>query len=303
MNDDPEAFRVRDAEARGLTPAALRRVEWELPFHGIRRWHRDTGPPRGVRDRVVDLCRALLPALPEGAFFSHVTAAILWGLPLPAALESHDAPLHVTTRSGNALRRRGVVGHLRRSAPPHVLRAGIPVSTPIDTWVDCRATLDDIELVVVGDALAGEWSPYRGAHHCDPSDLVAAARKAIGKGSARLRRAATRIRAGSKSPQETRLRLALVESGLPEPEINVTKYGPDGAWLGAADLAYDEHRLAIEYEGDYHRTDRDQWFADIARRERFDDAGWRTARVTAADMRHLDALCTRIARLHRERTP
>ncbi|MCU1349283.1 MAG: hypothetical protein JWO56_2313, partial [Acidobacteria bacterium] len=56
------------------------------PFHAI---HVST-VPRTVRD----LCRAYLPLLPEGALFSHQTAAALLGIPLPGS--PIGEPLHVS---------------------------------------------------------------------------------------------------------------------------------------------------------------------------------------------------------------
>ena len=42
--------------------------------------------------------------------------------------------------------------------------------------------------------------------------------------------------------------------------------------------------MIFEYEGDGHRTDRDQWLDDIDRRELFEDAGFRVVRVTTRDV-------------------
>ena len=61
--------------------------------------------------------------------------------------------------------------------------------------------------------------------------------------------------AGSASPGETRLRLALVRAGLPEPELNVRLYGVDGRYLGKPDIVYRRQRVVFEYEGDGHRLD------------------------------------------------
>ncbi len=53
-------------------------------------------------------------------------------------------------------------------------------------------------------------------------------------------------------------------------------------------------RIAIEYEGDVHRLDRDTFRDDIDRRERFEDAGWRVIRVTAEHLQRPHALVERI---------
>ncbi|WP_054686423.1 endonuclease domain-containing protein [Microbacterium sp. No. 7] len=57
-----------------------------------------------------------------------------------------------------------------------------------------------------------------------------------------------------------------------------------GAWIAQVDLAYLAQKLAIEYEGDHHRTDAGQWAKDVDRIERLQAAGWRVIRVTRADL-------------------
>jgi len=44
-------------------------------------------------------------------------------------------------------------------------------------------------------------------------------------------------------------------------------------------------KIALEYEGDHHRTDRRQFRRDIRRFEALADMGWLTIRVTAEDTR------------------
>jgi very-short-patch-repair endonuclease len=50
------------------------------------------------------------------------------------------------------------------------------------------------------------------------------------------------------------------------------------------DLAFPERRVAVEYQGDHHRTDRALYQQDIYRRERLAAAGWETVFVTSADL-------------------
>jgi len=100
----------------------------------------------------------------------------------------------------------------------------------------------------------------------------------------RLERVAKRVRIGSRSAQETRVRLLLVGAGLPEPLINHLWTGPDGGTT-EGDLVYPEERVWIEVEGDQHRTDRTQWRKDVVRYERLTDLGWRVVRISADDLR------------------
>jgi very-short-patch-repair endonuclease len=100
-----------------------------------------------------------------------------------------------------------------------------------------------------------------------------------------------------RSPRETRLRLLVLDSGLPEPEINYWIYDDRGRFLTESDLVYPREKVVLEYEGDHHRTDVKQWRKDIARRESLEDAGWRVIRVSADDLDlYPDRLITRIRR-------
>jgi very-short-patch-repair endonuclease len=83
---------------------------------------------------------------------------------------------------------------------------------------------------------------------------------------------------------ETKLRLALVGSGLREPVIGHTITTPDGAFIGTPDLAYIPERIAIEYEGDGHRTDRRVFQGDIERRELMQEQDWYVIRVVSSHL-------------------
>jgi very-short-patch-repair endonuclease len=68
------------------------------------------------------------------------------------------------------------------------------------------------------------------------------------------------------------------------------------------DLAYPEWRVVLEYEGDGHRTDPQQWRRDISRREAFEDAGWRVIRVTGGDvLTEPEAFLARVCRILAQR--
>ena len=69
------------------------------------------------------------------------------------------------------------------------------------------------------------------------------------------------------------------------------------------DLAYPELRIAIEYEGDGHRTDRTQWRRDIRRQRELEDLGWIVIRLTEHDLHDgLASFLTRIRRAIATRT-
>lgn len=87
------------------------------------------------------------------------------------------------------------------------------------------------------------------------------------------------------SPLETDLRLLLNDAGLPEPALDVEVRDPDGRLIAILDAAYPGPRVAIEAEGDHHRTDAAQWARDIERQAALTARGWEVVRVTSAHIR------------------
>ena len=113
-----------------------------------------------------------------------------------------------------------------------------------------------------------------------PDRLISYSNGYGGAGATFARRAARLVRRRVDSPGESKLRLCLVLVGLPEPRCNVT-LGTDDRPIGRVDLLLEEYRLILEYEGDHHRTDKDQWNLDISRVEELTAEGYRVLRVTA----------------------
>ncbi len=153
------------------------------------------------------------------------------------------------------------------------------------------------ELVVAGDFLVRRKRPLSTL----PLLREAVARMARMRGASRLRQAVQEVRPGTDSPPESRVRLVIVRSGLPEPTVGHTVIDTDGYFVGTPDLAYIPERIAIEYEGDGHRTDARVFRDDIARRELFEIAGWRVLRVTSDDLRDTVHLVERVRRLLAQR--
>ncbi|QKS17128.1 hypothetical protein HUN59_13735 [Curtobacterium sp. Csp2] len=280
-------FRVREALHRGVSQAVLRSRRLVRPFHGTRSWT----TPRSHDE----LARAVAPRLRRDQAFSHATAAHLLGIPLPVRLE-RDRRVHVTTiGTDQALRVRGTIGHRTRQGRIRVVHSGTAaLVAPEDTFVMLATALTVDELVVVGDALVG-WLNW-----CTVDELRRALRRHRGaRGTRRARAALELVRVGSRSPGETRLRLALVRRGLPEPLRNHDVI-ERGRWIACVDLAYPYARVAIEYESDLHRTDARTFRKDLTRGERLKDVDWWLVRATADDVGPLvDEFVRRVARLLR----
>jgi hypothetical protein len=105
----------------------------------------------------------------------------------------------------------------------------------------------------------------------------------------------------AESPMETRLRLLIIDAGLPCPAVQYEVYD-GGRFVGRLDLAYPGIRLGIEYDGDHHR-DRATFRRDIVRLNALRAAGWTVLRFTADDvLRHPERLLGQIAAVVRGHT-
>ncbi len=250
-------FTRADALAAGVSPKQLRGSRFRRVFTGV---YVDA---RVAPDPLVRVEGALV-LHPPGAFASHVSAARVYGLPLPVHPLEHVS----VVRAGDRRRRAGIRNHLAPPGTPVVAARGLRVSAPAEMFVELGEVLDLVDLVVVGDALVrlGRVTPERLRARC-------AASTRPGAPAARL--AAGYVRDEVDSPMETRLRLLLVLAGLPEPTVNHTIRGPDGRVLMRFDLSYPDLRIVIEYDGRQHRADLDQWDRDERRKDWFDDRGWR----------------------------
>jgi very-short-patch-repair endonuclease len=88
---------------------------------------------------------------------------------------------------------------------------------------------------------------------------------------------------GSQSPKESWLRWVLVQSGLPRPQTQIPVLADDGFVIAYLDMGWPEAMVAVEYDGDHHRTDRYQYVKDIRRRELLERMGWIVITVVAED--------------------
>ncbi|NUU07724.1 hypothetical protein [Leifsonia sp. C5G2] len=273
------AFSIVDAAALGVTESRLRGADLARPVRGFR-----VPAGAGLRPR----CQALRLHRPD-LVFSHVTALKLYGAPLPARARD-DERIHVTVAApARAPQIAGVAGHVARRLRVCQHR-GLPVTDPAQSWVDASAILERPELVAVGD--------YFVAHGlADIESLGEALGEARGRrGLATARLALPLVRAGSESPSESLLRVTLHDAGMPAPSLNFSVFDRQARFVARVDLAYPDQRVAVEYEGDHHRTDKAQWHKDIHRQGRLEDLGWRIIRVTATDLTSPTSLLARLRR-------
>ena len=261
--DPMHPFTTAEAVAAGIPPSRLRGSTYRRLAKG------KYVAARRVRDAFLDAEAALL-GHPEEAFVCHVTAARLYGMPVP-----HDTQEHVAVLAPEQRRRRsGVRSHVAAPGTRVVLFRGVRATAPVDVFVQLAETLPLVELVVQGDHLVRHrW--------CTPQQLVDACATSREDHAHRALAAARHVRSGVDSPMETRLRMLIVLSGLPEPVVDHRVIGPDGRVRRRFDLCYPGLRLVVEYDGRQHADDAAQHDHDLVRREELDEQGWRIIVITA----------------------
>ena len=74
----------------------------------------------------------------------------------------------------------------------------------------------------------------------------------------------------------------MIDNGFPIPETQIPVRDGDEPFA-FLDMGWRHIRLAVEYDGDQHRTDRPQYVKDIRRHQRVPRCGWEVIRVIAED--------------------
>ena len=155
---------------------------------------------------------------------------------------------------------------------------GLPIVVPGDAWMQTARCMAVPDMVVMADGLMRRKNPV-----LDKSvlgDYVLSWRER--RGYARGIRAYDLAEPGTDSPQETLVRLLLIDAGLGRPQVNYRVRTPWGYFF--LDLAYVIQKVAIEYDGAIHVGDTRQMEQDRTRRRWLEDQGWRIITVTKADM-------------------
>jgi hypothetical protein len=72
---------------------------------------------------------------------------------------------------------------------------------------------------------------------------------------------------GAQSPKETWLRLLLMDAGFPRPQTQIAVRNEWGWAEAYLDMGWEDIKVAVEYDGDHHRSLRSQYAKDIGRFE------------------------------------
>ncbi|MBN9178340.1 MAG: hypothetical protein J0I43_13375 [Microbacterium sp.] len=270
----PNAFTVAQARDAGVPRGRLRGASLSRPFHGVR--VRGTVETNSLRAS----CHALLPRLRPGQFFSHETALAVHGVWMPEW--PYRPAIHVSAyRPAREPRTRGVIGHrLQLREPAWTLLDGLPVEAPVRAWRQVGGLWSPRDIVAAADFLVSGSEPLASAVDLrDEITRMGDVRRGI------LTRALHDVRTGVRSARETRLRLLLMDAGLPEPEVAWNVFDGRGTFVAELDLAFPRYRVAAEYDGRVHAEDAAQFARDADRWAAIRRAGWAHERILA---HHLD---------------
>lgn len=218
-------------------------------------------------------------AMPGHAQLSHLTRI--------QDLGYHNGPLrpfHFTVAGNLHIDLEDIFLHRTIAMPP---LDGVGVS-PASAFIGLCSTARVIDLIPIGD-----WLLLEG--HMTLPELTELARHQRWRpGAGEAMWVSGQLNGRSRSPKESETRAVLVFAGLPVPEVNPPLLDdPNTPWT---DLLYRRWRLAVEYEGSQHLTDRKQYNTDIARYAWMRDLEMEYVQVTKEMLRQPRALVLRVHR-------
>lgn len=282
-------FTRQQALTLGVTDRRLRAGDIRRHGRGLYSWTgspEPTPPPPHPVPSDLSFLRQIQAEYPD-SWFSHTTAATIFGLELPSwATSSEEVHFSRHLRSTTTARHPLFHSHAVLSEEGEVVTfQGLRVSRPGRIFFDLMNVLPEKELVALGDQLVrrprfrfeGRREPWETP--ASLSSIVHEHRKT--RGIVRGRAAVAQVRIGADSRMETFLRLSLCEAGLPEPSLQV-RPRPGSPFTG--DLGYEEERIAIHYDGALHFDPRQQT-VDQRRNFAFELDGWRNIFANSEDRR------------------
>jgi len=263
-------FTTAEAISSGMTRTNLRHLTPVMHGH------------YSVSEPVPLHCRAesVLRTAGKDAVICGSTALRLRGVDLPGRL-IRDTRVWIQVPEHQTWPRRAEVRLVRSNHTGAIqVHSGLPIADLPSCWLQIAPESSIDELIEVADAMMRR-------KHCVTSRVALAACIDVHAGSPGIRKARIALdlsREGTDSIPETDLRLLLVRGGLPTPVVSFVITDKWGNIVYVLDLAYEQARLAIEYDGAYHVGSRQQMQQDASRRRYLEDQGWRIITITSADM-------------------
>jgi very-short-patch-repair endonuclease len=215
---------------------------------------------------------------------SHESAAYLHGIDLllPAGVA---VPRVTLTRSRKERGYSQVSGALIRFAKlpdDHVTTVlGVPVTSIARTVIDIARTTGFMEGVVAADSVLRTHAVVKVEFAIILEDC------AQWPGSLRARRVLDFSDSRSESALESVARVQFAQFRIPPPGLQVNIRGAQG-FIGRVDFCWEEYRTIAEADGalKYEDQGRERARAQLARDEKFHDAGWGTFHFTWREIYH-----------------
>ncbi|WP_431234109.1 hypothetical protein ACQ856_05575 [Mycolicibacterium psychrotolerans] len=246
-----------------------------LSRHDLQRWYRQmyrgVYVPKYATPSVRD--RAL------GAWLYTDRTGVIGGVAASALHGAQwvDDDVAIEVLVGERRRQPGLIVRMDRVSDDEVTTVdGLPVTTIARTAFDLGRHQKRAAALARLDAL------MRVAPICSESVELIMKRYGPVRGVRQLRELLPLIDIGAASPQESWLRLLLIDGGLPAPETQIPVLD-GGVPIAYLDMGYRDLKLAFEYDGDQHRSDRRQYVRDIRRIPMLERLGWEVIRVIAED--------------------
>jgi hypothetical protein len=270
----PEGTVITSEQAAvlGITRAVLRGPAFRRLAHGLY-------ATSSTANSFLLWARAAIAVCPEGSALCGATALRVWGVALPDALDS-DRQIHVAVPAhGTPPQRAFLTAHCVAGDHARVkVFDGMRVVAPVDAWIEVCPGLGAEDRVLVGDALMRYDRPL-----ATPGEIEATLERWAGRrGVGQARGALALMRPGTESIQESRVRLAMVAAGLPEPDVSYVVRDGHARFVARVDMVLLGYKVIIEYDGAYHADERVRR-KDAYRRRDLEALGFRVVVATARD--------------------
>jgi hypothetical protein len=244
-----------------------------LTEHQLRRWYRpifrDIYVPRYYEPTLGDRTVGAWLWSRRRSVLAGAAAAALHG----AAWVDVDIPIELIGKSVRP--QRGLVVRDETLDRHEITQVrGLPVTTVCRTAFDLGRHLPRHQAVARLDALM-RATPFS----TEEVNVLAAQHKGM-RGVRKSTAALALVDGGAMSPKETWLRLLLHDAGLPHPTTQLPLLRGRGL-VAVFDLGWEEYKVAAEYDGDYHRSDRRRFVKDIDKLGIAEDEGWIVIRVVS----------------------
>jgi hypothetical protein len=256
-----------------------------LKRHELRRWYRPLF-------RGVYIPKNAVPSLHDrtlGAWLTTNRTGVIAGVAASAlhGAEWVDDDESIEVLVDDRRRQRGLIPRFYRLSTDEVTNVDeLLVTTPARTAFDLGRYQRRSLAIGRLDAL------MRAAPFSADEVLALMYRYGPVRGVRQLRDLLPLVDAGAESLKESWLRLFLIDNGFRIPETQIPVFDGEIEPFAFLDMGWRDLQLAVEYDGDHHRTDRPAYVKDMRRIPKVERCGWELIRVINED--RPDAILARV---------